>query len=156
MTKVINKKMIVKTMSGELEDFVKKELKNGVSEEVIKDKLVRTGWDEEEVEKALDAGFRSKRNSVFFTIFALITTILLVSTLIGYFLDFQIGDEGQVPSTQGFEDELEELSCEEVESDEKHDCYLDEIISNSFDCNSLTDELEQNFCFRALEEHLNN
>jgi hypothetical protein len=145
-------------MNTDLKKYVKDKLHSGVSEEIIKHNLEKAGWDGEEIEHALNDGYKSKRNKTLIGIFSSFTAIILIIMTVSIITFYQgtldpvnkeeIVTEPNEPTPQNFS-----LNCSDEEFQNKHECYM-EKIENNYDCSEIEDLIEQNFCFRALEEYL--
>ena len=144
-------------VSKNLKKYVNDKLHAGLSEDIIKHNLINAGWDENEVEEALNQGYKHKRNR--FLVGTLSITAILIITL-GLIATFSFYDnvlEGPENDQDSNEREVSDntvvslSSCQDADFENKHACYF-EKIQEDFDCTDLDDEVEKNYCYRALEE----
>ena len=133
-------------MTKQLRDYVKQELNKGTDVEVLKYQLQRVGWPEEDVDKAIKQLTFAKSSKKYLLIVFGFITVVLISVLIFtalQFLDFEREPE-PTPIAE------EEPSCEEINVNDKHECYLEEL-RQGFNCNVIESDEERIHCLRALE-----
>ncbi|MFT4311078.1 MAG: hypothetical protein ACMXX7_00450 [Candidatus Woesearchaeota archaeon] len=143
-------------MNKDLKKYVDDKLHSGISEDIIKHNLVNAGWEETEIEKALDEGYKSKRNRFLVGTISisaiLIITLGLITTFFLY--DGMIDSDPEIEQVddESTTQEVSLSSCSEVDFEDKHTCYF-EKVQESFNCSDLEDSIERNYCFRALEDY---
>ncbi len=137
----------------ELIDYIREQARNKIHPNVVKHNLINRGWSKGDVEKAIKEGYAKKEP--YFAVTMVLVLIVGFLVLLIVSLSSKPIDKDYVENLSAKEQVVVEINQDDgchniVSSIEKDRCYNDEL-AEGFDCNSLTNDSEKNFCFRALE-----
>lgn len=157
-------------MDNKLKEYVREQARNHVSPNVLRHNLINRGWNKEDIDEAIKKEY-SRSGVPFFVggilLLVIAFLVVLVLSLINKPIVPDFGNDvgnnvgntsNNIATTTGSNESFSNSSspCAAViDSVEKDSCYID-LVKNNFDCDSLDNETEQNFCYRALEYDLLN
>lgn len=169
--KIFNKVHILIIEEGEylksLKDYIREQADNNVDPQIVRNNLVRSGWKPEQVDQVI-LDIYAKRDShvvrgnkhLLRAMIIVIAIVLVVMLSIYQFVinkvpthDPELGTS-MPPNLNGGLTNSQSSDCDSISSSvEKDNCYYEKVKSG-FDCETLTDRIERNFCFRALDVYI--
>ena len=154
-------------MQPNLKDYVRKQADNNIDPQFVRNNLIRSGWKPEQVDKIILDTYAKKESHIVtgnkHLLRGLIIVILVVLVVMLGIYQFVINKPSPYnpniggntpPSLNGGTNPPSSSECDSIlNSVEKDACYYEKIKSG-FDCETLTDRIERNFCFRALDVYI--
>lgn len=139
-----------------LSEFVNEQIRAGVKAPELKSHLLRNGWRENEVDSAISyaVGRRVRQKIGFAFVIVLIIAILAFSLIS---LTKTPAIKTTVKPGTGTNTNVEMKTstvkdCAAIEDSMDKDACYQKFVNTGFDCRTLSDNVENTYCTRALEE----
>lgn len=134
-----------------LREYVKSQAARKVDPNGLRSALLRAGWQQQAVDKVIyEEYFGKKKTKEIIFVVAILVIIVVAALLLFQYINIV---SEPVPETNSPVVSNIKGCYSITTSVEKEACY-DAKVREGFSCDSLTDEVEKAFCFRALENYL--
>lgn len=150
-----------------LKDYVRKQADNNVDPQFVRNNLLRSGWKPDQVDQVIldiyakrDSHIVSGNKHLLRWLVVLIAVVIVVMLSFYQFIinkpvDYNPDPGNPTPPVlNGGTTPPSSTDCDSISNSvEKDNCYY-EKVKNGFECETLTDKIERNFCFRALDVYI--
>lgn len=155
-------------MQPNLKEFIRKQADNNVDPQFVRNNLIKSGWKPEQIDQIIldtyakkDSHLVKGNKHLLRGLVIVVLVVLVVMLGIYQFVmnkpttyDPGTGTTTTPPSLNGGTTPPISTDCDSVSNSiEKDACYYEKVKSG-FDCETLIDRIERNFCFRSLDMYI--
>lgn len=151
----------------QLVDYVKEQLSHGVNVNQVRTLLIQQGWSQPDVEAAVDEAYGQHKKRTYqkhhthFLGVAIAAIVVLILGVALFLIVFKQTEPIVVPQPQPPIDVPRPIPVElsgwqacqyEQDSIAKDTCYQElNLQEDNYDCDTINDDIERSFCYRAKE-----